>query len=461
MGFLTWLAAKFSRQRALAPLPTADLPPLYGQHNRIGGGLTPEDVSRILREADTGRLSPLVDLGNDSRQKDGHLHSCLGTREIGVAGLSWRLTPATKDAEDRFIADWCTEWLTNFGTSVDDPDNEIVDLTHLLSHMQGGRYFGYAYAETMFGRDGKYVIPTGAIPIHPRRFIICQQTSRFLFYDELGGQPGLHLASTYPGRIISFHPRVNGDYATREGLLRLLIWPALFRNWTVSDWLKLAEIAWKPWRIGTYASGRGRLGGSGPATAEDIAALRRGTSTLTANGSATLPDTVELTIATAKRGGGQSEHLELCEFNGREMSKATLGQTMTTEDGSSYAQAKVHNYVREDIRRADALEDASGLRRDLIAPAVRLNFGDGAKIPKIALFNEEQADILLLARAVANFTRSGLRMPSKWVRETAGIAEPVDGDEVIGEQLSQLSIGGEAHEHGTPDESTDTSNEAA
>ena len=87
MGFFSWLAARFSTSQVVQPVEMVATPSLYYQHTRIGGSLTPEDVSNILRTADTGYMWRLADLANESRQKDCHLQSILGTREMAIAGM--------------------------------------------------------------------------------------------------------------------------------------------------------------------------------------------------------------------------------------------------------------------------------------------------------------------------------------------------------------------------------------
>jgi phage gp29-like protein len=65
--------------------------------------------------------------------------------------------------------------------------------------------------------------------------------------------PGVDLRTWFaPGKVLFYQPRVTGAEPNREGLARVLVWAALFRNWSVRDWVQLGELAWKPWRIGTY-----------------------------------------------------------------------------------------------------------------------------------------------------------------------------------------------------------------
>ena len=83
---------------------------LWSQATRIGGGLSPRDVSTIIRKADTGDMARLMDLANESRQKDCHLQSVLATNEESIAGLPWQLVPpAAALLKEKKAAEWMAE----------------------------------------------------------------------------------------------------------------------------------------------------------------------------------------------------------------------------------------------------------------------------------------------------------------------------------------------------------------
>lgn len=426
MGFFSWLSAKVSPTKVVKSVEVVASPALYNQHQRIGGSLTPEDVSSIMREADSGYIYRLVDLFNESRQKDCHLQSVLGTREMAVSQMRPVILPATPSAQDRKIADWCSEWIANFGTgdSRDSDGDEPKDLRTLIAHLQGGVTFGHATAETLYAKDGAYVIPIGAVPLSQRRFIFNLADGRLRFWDVQGSAPypGTDLTATYPGKFIQFQPRVNGDVESREGLCRVLCWAALFRNWDMGDWMKLAEVAWKPWRIGSYNKAE--------VSGEDVQILQMAMQALTTSGVAWIPNSVSIAVEWPKS-KGDAQHAVLASFLGKEMSKAVLGQTMSTEDGSSLGQAKVHNEVRHDVRDNDGCNISACLRRRLLAPAVRLNFGRDALIPLFSLQADEPVNLLEFSGSVLNFSKAGLAMPAKWVRGKVGIPEPEGDEELI------------------------------
>ncbi len=402
--------------------------PLWLNPGRIGGELTPRRVSEIFSYADQGYLYQLVDLFDESRQKDCHMHAVLSTFELALALLEVQVIPASPKRKDIKIAAWVESWLRDFGSKMD--TDRAYDLSSLIAHLAGAYAYGHAVAEVIYEKRGLELIPIGAEPVMPRRFCFSQDESKLHFWDSSGGlpYPGIDLLETYPNRFIQFRPRVTGAGPAREGLLRPLLWAALFRNWTIRDWLTLAELAWKPWRIGRYNKEEF-------ASRTDIQALEQALQYLVTNGSTLLPNTVELQVEFAKQTGsssGDTAHRSLADFLAAEMSKAVLGQTMTTDDGSSKSQAQVHRKVQTDRRNAAARAIAAILQRQLVAVAVRLNFGASAAVPGIHLAGQDDVDLAALAQAVERLVGLGLPVSIPWLYKLYGMPTPKTGEAVIG-----------------------------
>lgn len=426
MSVLENFLGLFGLSRASSPSPilgeVVPALPLSLQLQRIGGAITPQQVSEIYRLADTGYMWQLQDLSNESRQKDGHLQSILGTRENALKGLRWQLVcPEDARQKDRRAAEWCEKAIrrsANFPT--------------LITHMVGGVFHGYAVAETLFRVCDGRIEPRAFKAISSRRFVFEQSEGRLQQWDAYGGSlapyPGVDLMERYPGKFLTFQPRVNGDVPTREGLNRVLNWAALFRNWDVRDWLSLGELAWKPWRFGTYKKG---------ADPTSINNLRNILRQMSSSGVATKPEDVEIDVHWPKGNQVGSTHKELAEFLGAEMSKAVLGQTLTTEAGSRGARSlgEVHNNVRRDIRDGDAFDVAACLTQHLVAPLIAMNFGDTVEVPQFVFITEDGVNLKDYSAAVLNFQKAGLRIRAADVRDVAGFAEPDDDDELLGLEI--------------------------
>ena len=211
--------------------------------------------------------------------------------------------------------------------------------------------------------------------------------------------------------------------------MRPLVWAALFRNWGIRDWLALAELAWKPWRVGYYDKEK-------YSSQADVNALREALQWVTTNSSALLPKNVELDVhwPDAKGGASNSGHASLCAFMGAEMSKAVLGQTMTTDDGSSRAQATVHEGVRKDRRDAASRAISEALRWQVAAMSVRLNVGADAEVPMVQLVANETdlAELAQVLLVLAGPKGIGAPLPLRWIYKQFGVPIPKPGDEVVG-----------------------------
>lgn len=396
---------------------------LWNAFQRIGGGVTPQTVSSIMRDADKGRMAQLVDLANDMRQKDCHLQGILDTNETCIAGLPWDLE-LCEDAKatERKAAEWAKEILRNAVALHDAKDQGIIrsSFAAVLAHHAGAVFYGYAVTEIEWAKRDGDIVPAAYHRLSPRRFGYAEVSNRFVWNDQSTNYQDVDFLAENPRRFITSHPRVNGDIPCREGLVRPLMWASLFRNWTMTDWLKLAELAWKPWRLGKYKK---------TASREDIEHLMDVLEAMSTNAVATYPETTEVQIEWPKASGSaqsQGSHGDLFRVVGDEMSKAVLGQTETTQASSSsgYAQAKVHNQVRQDLRDSRAKAVAEDITRDLIVPLIELNWGPNVRPPRFTFLTQEAVDFLAFAKGVQTFRTAGTIVPDAWVRDQAGIPEP-------------------------------------
>nr|WP_159431042.1 DUF935 family protein [Fontimonas thermophila] len=118
----------------------------------------------------------------------------------------------------------------------------------------------------------------------------------------------------------------------------------VFKSYALRDWARFGELFGQPIRVGKYHQG---------ASPEDVAVLKQAAFSLGSDAAAVIPQemVLELVESGAKSASTKLYH-KLIDYLDRQASKAVLGQTMTTDDGSSLAQARVHAEVRADILRA-------------------------------------------------------------------------------------------------------------
>ena len=128
----------------------------------------------------------------------------------------------------------------------------------------------------------------------------------------------------------------------------------------------------------------------------------------------------------------------------KQISKLVLGQTMTTDDGSSRAQGEVHEEVRQDIAAADALAIADTLNSMLVVPYIRFNFGEQERYPEIVLYKPDERNIEQVVSAIEKLAPHGLTVRADEIRSLLGLSKPEEKDEIIGGRMPVSDFSDEA-----------------
>jgi phage gp29-like protein len=371
--------------------------------------LTPAQVAEILRRASMGDAHDFLIAAADIEEKDLHYRAVLQTRKLAVAGLPLEVQPAEDSRAAKKAANLARTVL------------ESIDLPELLVQLLDALSKGYAVAEILWQTDGPTWTPAAILPREAHWFRFDRETGRELRLMD-GTPDGQELP---PYKFISHSPKVMAGIPLMGGLARSALWAWVFKSYALRDWAAFAETYGQPVRLGKY----------GPAaTRDDIAVLKRAVFELGSDAGAVIPESMALEIVESGAKSASADlYQSLIEYLDRQVSKAVLGQTLTTDQGSSgsLAQASVHNEVRADLMRADARALAATLTRDLIAPLIALNMPD-APLPRLSLMVEEPEDMAALADQLAKLVPLGVPIPQAWVREKWGIPEAAPDEPVLG-----------------------------
>jgi phage gp29-like protein len=371
--------------------------------------LTPAQVAEILRRAALGDAHDFLIAAADIEEKDLHYRAVLQTRKLAVAGLPWDVQPADESRAAKKAADLTRRVL------------ESIDLPELAVQMLDALSKGYAVAEIIWQTDGPTWTPAAILPREPHWFRFDSETGRELRLFD-GTPDGAELP---PYKFLCHTPRILAGIPIMGGLARSALWAWVFKSYALRDWAAFAELYGQPIRLGKYGPG---------ATREDIAVLKRAVFELGSDAGAVIPESMALEIVESGAKSASADlYQRLIEYLDRQVSKAVLGQTLTTDQGSSgsLAQARVHDEVRADLIRADARALAATLTRDLIESLIALNMPD-APLPKLRLVVEEPEDMAALADQLSKLVPLGMPIPQSWVREKWGIPEAAPDEPVLG-----------------------------
>jgi phage gp29-like protein len=170
------------------------------------------------------------------------------------------------------------------------------------------------------------------------------------------------------------------------------------------------------------------------ASAEDVDEMLDALENLSSKLVAAFPDTCRPELYKPPS-EGNSVHSMLLSICNEEVSKAVLGNTLTTQVGSTggnRALGEVHENSETKIARFDALQLSATLRRDLLVPLVELNGWSALEAPSIVFTVEPPENQDALASRFKTLAESGVEIEQAHVRDCMAIPEPLPGQPVIG-----------------------------
>lgn len=374
----------------------------------IADGLTPARLAAIHRQAAQGYPRDYLLLAEDIEERDLHYAAVLGTRKRSVAQLPITVEAASDDAEHVAHADFLREWLTSGA------------LEEALFDILDGVGKGFSVMEIMWRTDPGHIVPE-ALVYRPQRWFEPDRAdgATLLLREGISGQP---LA---PHKfLIHRHPSKSG-LLIRSGLARLASWAWMFKSFTMKDWAVFVQNYGMPLRIGRY----------GPeASQADRDVLFQAVASIAGDCAAIVPKGMEIEFVEVKNAAdGSALYEKRAEWLDRQISKAVLGQTTTTDAVSGgHAVSQEHRQVQEDIERADARMLSMSITRQLGHAIIAFNFGPQDKYPTIRIGRPDEVPIGVVVDAVQKLGPIGLRVEASQIRDRLGLAEPASDAETIG-----------------------------
>lgn len=328
---------------------------------------------------------------------DPKCYSSFAERRSAVTSAEWDVEPASDRRIDKRAAEYVKQQLRHVGL------DRITDL------MLYSVWYGYGVAEWIYEiRDG--LIGLAACKVRDRRRFRFAPDGSLRLLTRSRMADGIELD---PSRFWVLSVGADHDdepYGT--GLGHWCYWPTLFKRQGLSRWLTFLDRFAQPVAMGTYDP---KIDDdSGTQRQRLLAALRA----IRTDSGVALPEGMAITLLEASRSGTpdyETLHRVMCDVQ----AQVIVGQTMTSSDGSSRAQAEVHLSVRDDIVKADADLGCESLNRTLVTWLTRWNFA-GAEPPRLYRKLDPPSDLDKQSEREERIYRMGYRPTLKHVQETYG-----------------------------------------
>lgn len=385
----------------------------YSDHP--ASGLTPAKAAALLLAAEQGDLIGQCELAEDMEEKDTHLQSELGKRRNAILKVDWRIQPPVnatsaeqRDAEmlEEILRD--AVWL----------DDCIFDATDAI--LKGFSCQEIEWEPNLV--DGLKLIRS--VNWRDPSWFMTPQYERNTLRLRDGSAEGVELAKF---GWVTHVAKAKTGYLSRIGLVRTLVWPFIYRNYSARDFAEFLEIYGLPLRLGKYPEG---------ATNNEKNTLLRAVMSIGHNAGGIIPRGMDIEFAKAADGNA-TEFMAMIDWAEKSMSKAVLGGTLTSQsDGktSTNALGDVHNEVRQELRDADLKRLQATLTRDLVYPLYALNcksFNDARRIPRFEFDVTETEDINSFAEGLNKLVDIGFKIPAQWAHDKLQIPVAAEDETIL------------------------------
>ena len=364
------------------------------------------------RADDCGDITDQQALFGQMEAHDAHLLSEMNKRKMAVALLDWSLVlPEDATAKEEAVREFVQSVLEN------------LSLRSLFTELLSAIGMGFDCIELHWKeQEGKWIVSSWqAMPGYQFKM------------DTKTGELKLILSGTQETSLESPKWLVHkvtsrSGLPTETALYRTLAWIYLYKTYTLDDWAKFLERFAIPTRIGKYQAG---------AAEHQRAELLKALKGLGNDSYGVIPDSMAIEFlhtSTSGTGGQSAIFLEQIKYLDGLISKAVLGGTLTSgADGkaSTNALGNVHNEVRHELKEIDALALAETINHQLIAPLIRLNFGDGVRTPTFAFDLWKPLDRKETLEGLRLAVEMGVKVPVDYVHEVLNLPKAEKDEEVL------------------------------
>lgn len=326
---------------------------------------------------------------------DPHVFACTQSRKAGVLSLDWDINRG----------------IENNDSSIDDLKNLLksLDIHKLISDILDATQYGFQPLEIIWKKSKSgHILPAK---------VIAKPQEWFCFDDD--NNLKFRTKDNYFGEVVpdkkfllaQNNPSYNNPYGERT--LSRVFWAVTFKKGGLKFWVVFTEKYGMPHLIGKHPRGASR---------EETNTLADMLEDMVQDAIAVIPDDSSVEIQEANKSSSAEIYEKLIDKMNSEISKAVLGQTLTTEIGStgSYAAANTHMAVRQDIIDADKKLVESVINQ-LIRWIYEINFSS-AEVPIFEMYAPEDVD-LTLAQRDKILSDTGVKFTKEYFIKTYGLED--------------------------------------
>lgn len=367
------------------------------------------DPDKILKTKSGGKGREIYDKMMDD---DGHLKACLNTRKLAVVNLGYDILPYVEHgAED------ATENDIRVAATVEQILSEAHDFENDMKEILNAYQYGFSVGEILWMIKNGFIMIDDIKARKPDYFTFDKDYN--LVYTE---QAGKELPLDNEKFVIyTFDPRNENPYGT--SLLRNCYWAVWFKSNMIKFLMLFSERFGNPAIYGKYPTGWSE---------NEIDKLVEQLESIHANAVGAINSDAEIQIIESMR--KEADFVSGLQFFNAEISKAILGQTLTTQEGKSgsYSLGQVHAGVRDDYVAADCRDLQRICQKQVVNRIVYYNFPEGTPPPRFVIPYKGAEDLEKKAKTYESLYRMKVEFPKEHIHKTFDIPMPQEGEDTYG-----------------------------
>jgi len=355
----------------------------------------------------------------DEVDRDPHAGAVLQSRSFSVISKDWEILPGEDTAPAEKITEFVKDALKN------------TNFNQMRQELLQAILYGFYVSEVIWEIKNGNILPRRIRAKHPRRFSFTTDRQLRLLTPQnmIEGEP-------VPDRKFIRFTYGSSDNPYGKGLGQKLWWPVWFKKHGIKFWMVFLEKFGMPTAVGKYPSGT---------EPDQQSALLDAIDAIQNEAGVKIPDTMAIDLLEATRSGNVT-YESLCEYMDKQISKAVLGQTATTEGTpGKLGNEDAQNETRQDVMEADAGLLDECMNNSLIKWITDYNFPGVSNYPRLHTRTEEEKDLKPLAdrdKIIITDMGMGKRIPETYISETYNIPLANDNEAVIGQVAGKQALMG-------------------
>lgn len=382
------------------------------QRPNMGELAAPEDPLKPLQRAAAQRTAPFTSLLHTTDsvlQSKGGIENLRVYRELlrdDQVATTWAQRRLALTACDMVVEPGAEDAASKAAAVELEAELKALPWDDITDKMLYSVFYGWGVAEVLWRPNGNRV-SFGAIRVRDRgRFRFDIDRNLYLWTMRGGWEvmPDRKFWTITTGAD-------NHDEPYGLGLAHALYWPVFFKRNDIKFWLMFLEKFGMPTAVAKIPAGQ--IGD--PDTVQKALEMLRQIAT---DAGVVVPDTATVELLEAAR-SGTADYKGMHDAMNAAISKIVVGQTMTTDNGSSRAQGEVHERVAQKIVEADSDLLSESFNAGPVKWWTEWNF-PGAAAPRVYRLTEPPEDLNARAERDGKIHALGFDPTEEYITETYG-----------------------------------------